>query len=101
MGRIEFDFYTTTKQANRLAEIADEIENISSKKLGSALKDVSYGWKSQTASEFIGKGNIVQSKIQTTSNDLMKVSQNIKRVAQRVYQAELRAKEIAEKRTAR
>lgn len=101
MGRIEFDFYSTTMQANRLEEIANEIEKISNKKIDETLKNISNNWKSQTASAFIIKGNQVQNQITTSADDLAKVSQRIKKVAKQVYQAELKAKEIATNRTAR
>ena len=64
MGRIEFDFYTTNKQANRLAEIAKEIEKLSTDKMNTTLQQLAYDWKSRTSSEFLAKGNVVQRKIQ-------------------------------------
>lgn len=101
MGKIEFDFNMAIRQANRLSEIAADIEKLSDKKIASTMRDVSYNWTGTNAGQFIAKGNAVKSAVNITAGNLEKTALNIKTIARQIYQTELRAKEIADKRTAR
>lgn len=95
MGRIEIDFNNTIRQANELLEISDNIEKLSTRKMSTTIQMISQNWTSQSSNQFIIKSNIVKGNIEATSHNLEKVATNIKLIAKKVYQAEMRAKEIA------
>ena len=95
MDRIEFDFGGTMRQVRQLEDIADKLRKISEQKIASAMKELSYGWRSDNANCFQAKAEKLQANISMTAGNLEKTAGNIKRVAQNVYDAEMRAKELA------
>lgn len=98
MSQLEFDFGATVRQANKLSEIANELEKISQKKMTSTMGSLAQGWKGDGATAFQAKATQLETKIQNTASNLERVSLKIKRVAKAAYIAEMKAKQLAETR---
>lgn len=97
-ARIEFDFKKALKQASELERIADRIGTISRKNMQDTLQNVSGGWKGENAEIYLKKGEQLSEKIYTTADDLRQTAADIKAIAKKIYEAEMRALSIAKKR---
>ena len=73
-GEIRFDFQNAMQQARKLDELADSIER-----------------------RVVGK---LQGQIRQTARSLRSTAEDIRRIARRIYEAEMRALEIAQSRKA-
>jgi len=95
---IEFDFRLAKQKANELDEIAENLQNLSNHKFNNTMQNLSAGWKGESASLYLNKGQILQKDIIKTSKNLREVASTIRAVAKRIYEAEMEALRIAEER---
>ncbi|WP_349943930.1 WXG100 family type VII secretion target [Lacrimispora sp. BS-2] len=95
---IEFDFRLAKQKANELDEIAENLQNLSNNKFNNTMQNLSAGWKGESASLYLNKGQILQEDIIKTSKNLREVASTIRAVAKRIYEAEMEALRIAEER---
>jgi uncharacterized protein YukE len=96
---IEMDFKHAIAQANKLDEIADNLSNLSNNKFQGTLQNLSTNWKGENASSYLNKGSMLQGQINSTSKELHSIADDIRAIAQRIYNAEMAALSIAETRT--
>ncbi len=97
--KIEFDFRQAMRQADRIEEIADKLNRLSSSKLESSLQNLSVSWKGENASAYLAKGERLQGKMGQTAKGLQAAASDIRTVAKRLYDAEMAALAIASART--
>ncbi len=95
---IEFDFNQALTQAKRLEEIAQELKTLSKSEVDSALADLRSGWRGETSLLYIVKGEALSGKILKVSDDLQKAAASIRKIANRIYDAEMAVLEIASAR---
>lgn len=95
---IEFDFRKATAQADRLDAVADQLNLLSDKKFGGTMQHLSSNWKGENASLYLAKGGKLQGQMDATSRELHSIAADIRAVAKRLYEAEMRALRIAEHR---
>lgn len=95
---IEFDFRLAKQKANELDEIAENLQNLSNNKLNNTMQNLSAGWKGESASLYLSKGQTLQEEMIKTSKNLRQVAGTIRTVAKRIYEAEMEALRIAEER---
>ena len=95
---IEFDFHKATAQADRLDTVADQLKMLSDNKFGGAMQHLSSNWKGENASLYLDKGGKLQEQMNATSRELYSIASDIRTVARRLYEAEMRALRIAEQR---
>ena len=86
--RLETDFHIAMAQADKLDEITERLAAVSEKKLGSALQDLSRGWKGENASAYLRKGAKLQGRISGTSLELHSIAEDMRSRARRIYGAE-------------
>lgn len=98
MNWIKFDFGKTMNQANQLEEISEDLKRISQSSLPSTMNQMAQGWNGEGAVLFQRKMKMLEKKIYNSAKALEKVSSDIKHSAVATYNAELRAKEIAQTR---
>ncbi len=96
---IEFDFRQACDQADRLDSIADNLSNLAKNKLGTSMQTLSQNWKGENATAYLGKGNTLQGNISASSSQLRGIASDIRTIAQNIYNAEMAALEIAERRS--
>lgn len=101
MNWIKFDFGKTMNQANQLEEISEDLKRISKNSIPSTMNRMTQGWSGEGAVLFQRKMKMMEKKIYNSARDLEKVSSDIKRSAIATYNAEMRAKEIAQTRERR
>lgn len=95
---INMEFSKAKKQAEKLEEIAREIEQTADDKMGNALAGINSAWKSDTAAAYLQKGTKVQEDLKTRAKELRKVATTIKQIAKNTYDAEMNAYRIAMER---
>ncbi|MDD6729102.1 MAG: WXG100 family type VII secretion target [Eubacteriales bacterium] len=93
---IKFDFAKAKQEAARLENAADELKKIANSSMDSALGTLSSGWKGESADLYMKKGAGVKEDLISTANDLYAVANSIRKTAQRIYNAEMEAKRLAE-----
>ena len=93
---IKFNFVQAKLQAQRLENIASEMRNMANQNFESAISQLSGGWKGESATLYIRKAENVRNDILKTARDLDAVAGSIRKVAQKVYNAEMEAKRLAE-----
>jgi uncharacterized protein YukE len=96
---IEMDLRQAQNQANKLDDIANNISTLANKKFESTLQNLSSNWKGNSASTYLNKGTKLQGQINSTASELHAIASDIRTIAQRIYDAEMAALEIAESRT--
>lgn len=95
---IEFDFKQALSQADRIDEIADNLGNLAKVKFDGTMQNLAANWKGDNASLYLGKGERLQDNMSKTSGELHSIASDIRTVARRLYEAEMRALEIAKHR---
>lgn len=95
---IDWNYIQAKRQASRLEEQADRLDRLASNQLKDTLKNLSHNWQGDSAREYIYKGERMKSEISSLSRELRRTAAVIRSSAERTYQAEMRARELARKR---
>lgn len=98
LSEIYFNYNKAIAQANRLDGIAKKMKNAANRDMQGILNDVSRAWKSDSAPQYVRKGEKVKENIQTSSKNLEEIASTIRTIAKRVRDAELEAWRIANER---
>jgi len=98
LSEIYFNYNKAIAQANRLDGIAKKMKNAANRDMQGILNDVSRAWKSDSAPQYVRKGEKVKGNIQTSSKNLEEIASTIRTIAKRVRDAELEAWRIANER---
>lgn len=98
MDYIELNFRQAKQQAEQLESLAKSLENLAKNDLDGTLRQLSSAWKGESASAYMRKGERLEEKIIQTAEDLQRTAQTIRSTAQRTYNAEIRARELAKQR---
>lgn len=96
---IEFNFRKALGQADRLDTVANNLSRLSGTEFGGTLQNLSGSWKGENASLYLSKGSSLQVKMNKTASELHAVASDIRRIAKRIYDAEMAALAIASSRT--
>lgn len=99
MDLIEMNFRQAKQQAAKLEELAIQLENLAKKDLQDTMQELSGVWKGENAEAYMRKGNRLGENIAATAANLKQIAATIRTTAQRTYETEMRAREIAIERT--
>lgn len=97
--QIEFDFNQARKQAERLDDIADRLENLAKRQIESCNQEIPSYWRGKSASLFQQKQEEMKTNVLETAQDLRAQAEHIREIARRLYEAEMAALEIARRRS--
>lgn len=95
---IEFDFRKAKNQAKQLDEVADRLSQLSDRKFANAMQRLAANWKGENASLYLEKGGRLQEQMDGTVRELHSIASDIRRIAKRLYDAEMAAISLAQKR---
>ncbi|MCM1158047.1 MAG: hypothetical protein NC300_05340 [Bacteroidales bacterium] len=98
---IEFNYQKALKQANELKEISKDVKKISDNKLAESLTKIDKNWDGENSKNYITKGNKLKQKLDDSAGDISKIADTIVKIAKNIYDAEMRAIEIAKTKTAK
>ena len=101
MSAITIDFEKTMRQAAQLDDCAEKLRRMNNNEYAKSMQTLANAWKSDSASAFFGKGDILRRSIDSNAKDLEIIANNLRRAARRIYEAEKRAEEIAKQRAAK
>lgn len=99
MDFIEMNFQQAKQQASRLEQLASRLERLAKNDFEGTLQQISSCWKGESADAYLQKGGQLENNIVRTAADLRRTAQTIRSTAQRTYNAEMRARELARNRT--
>lgn len=97
-SEIRFNFRQALNQADRLDNLADRLDRLSGKTMESSMQTLSAAWKGENATAFLRKEDILKKEIRTTAGSIHDIADDIRRIARRVYDAEMEALRIANER---
>jgi len=96
---IVFNYNQTISQANKLDQIAEKLDRLSSDKIESTIGMLKGAWQSDNSSTYYFKAEKVKGDIITTAKEVRQIANSVRSTAEAVKRAELRALEIAKART--
>ncbi|MDO4329650.1 MAG: WXG100 family type VII secretion target [Lachnospiraceae bacterium] len=97
-SEIRFNFRQALSQADELDDVADRLERLSGKTMESSMQNLAAAWKGQNATAFLKKEDILKGDIKKTASQIHDIADDIRRIARRVYEAEMEALRIASER---
>ena len=95
---IRMDFAKARKEADRLDQIASQLKVLSKQKLEESMGRLASAWTGTNSRLFLQKEEHLQRDIDQTVKELNEIAADIRRIAQCIYDAEIRAYEIAARR---
>lgn len=95
---IEMEFAQANRQADKLDEIAANLEKTAEDKLGDTLSGIGSAWKSDTSAAYLKKGQTVQEDLRKRAKEIRKAADSVRKIAKTVYEAEKKASQIAAER---
>lgn len=99
MDYIEWNYIQAKRQADRLSEQAERLSRLASGQMSDTLQKLSGNWKGDSADAYMQKGEKMKSEISSLARELSRTASVIRSSAERTYRAEMRARELARKRT--
>lgn len=97
-SEIRFNFKQALAQADRLDDAADKLDRLSRNTMEQSMETLASAWKGENATAFLRKENILKGDIKTTASGIHEIADDIRRIARRVYEAEMEALRIARSR---
>lgn len=92
---IRMNFNNALRQAEQLDRLATELSRLSGNELSGSLSSIAAAWKGDSSNLFLQKGNALAGQISDSANALRSAASDIRSIAQRTYNAEMRALELA------
>ncbi len=99
MDYIEWNYIQAKKQADKLSEQAARLRQLSEEKMEETLNWLAGSWKGDNADAYMHKGDKVRRELCNLAEDLGRTAEVIRSSAERTYRAEMKARELAQKRT--
>lgn len=101
MGAFEIfcNYSAANRKANELENIARKLRNLSNNNFERSLSDISLCWDGDASKAYINKGRQLQLKIRQEADSLQDDADTIRRIAQRIYDTEMKALELSKQRT--
>lgn len=97
-SEIRFNFRQALAQADELDGVADRLEKLSGKTMEGSMQTLASAWKGQNATAFLRKEDILKGDIKKTASEIHGIADDIRRIARRIYDAEMEALRIASER---
>lgn len=95
---ISINYEKARKQAERLDELANNLTKLAGSEFAGAMQTISANWKGENAESYLSKGSILQEDMVGTAKTMHAIASDIRTVAKRYRDSELRAIELAAKR---
>ena len=99
LSEIYFNYDRAIEQAKKLEGISRQLKKAADNTMEGILNDVHGAWKSDSAPQYIKKGQKVEGDMRATAGNLANIASTIRTIAQRIRDAELVAWRIANERT--
>jgi len=91
---INIDFVKARQEADKLEQIANELERLTGSEYASAMGQLREGWKGDAANQFLKKGGILEDNLTITVKKIREVVSNIRGTVTKVEKAQAQAQAI-------
>lgn len=98
MASIELNFRMAKQQADQLENLALQLDRLASSQFSGTMQVLSANWKGENANAFLQKGSRLENDMRQTAKNMQKAAVQIRTAAKKIYDAEMYAKRLAEKR---
>lgn len=95
---IRVSFNKAKREIDRLDDAATDLYRLSARKYNDTLEGIARSWKGENANAFIRKGSQLSSQMTQTALDLADIIVEMRRVLDSIYNAEMKALDIAQNR---
>ena len=95
---IRINFSQAKAQADNISELADNMRTLAEREFNDTIQQIASAWQGESAWAYLAKAEQVRSSILSTAKALADVANEIRVEAKRIYDAEMRALEIAQQR---
>lgn len=97
-SRIKMNFTKARNDAAKIDQVAANLRSLSRNQMNASINHLSTAWTGVNSRLFLKKEGQLQTDIEQTARVLNDIADDIRRIAQRVYDAEMQAYEIATRR---
>ena len=97
-AEIIFDYRQAISKAEELEGVVANLRQLSNNDLEGSLQSLSNAWRGEASEAYIGKGKKLQERILANAKNLENTAKTIRSTAKRIYDAEMRALQIARER---
>lgn len=95
LATIKINFSRAIHQADELESLSKKLKSLSESDMESALQSLNHAWTGEAAEQYLQKGRQLENKINKNAAQLQDVSRALRNAAQAIYNAEMKAWEIA------
>ena len=88
MSVIDIDFDVARKQAAKLDQLANDLENLKNNDYAPAMEQVRTSWTGSSASAYLGKGVALDNDLDDTIKSLKRVADDIRTVVRNIEKAQ-------------
>ncbi len=96
---ILFNYRQAIKQAEKLEQLSKRLNSVADRSMEPAIATLRSAWRSDHSEQYYSKAGIAKDNINKSAANLNTIAASIRRVAKAVRDAELRALEVARKRS--
>ncbi len=96
---INFNYNKAMSQANELRDISKALKSLGDNSLEDCFANISRNWSGTNSENYVKKGRNVKTKITNSSQSITAAANAIETMAKRIYDAEMRALELARQRS--
>lgn len=97
-AQIRFDFSNALSQATKLEQLAEQTDRTVVREMEQQMEQMRSVWTGESARRFIQKSGEFSLQVEESAQELRKIAEDIRRIARIVYEAEMSALEIAQRR---
>ena len=95
---IKIDFKKAKEMADKLDDVSDKLDKVANKDFESTIQNLMNSWKGDNAEKFLDKSSILQNHLNDNAKEVQKIADDLRKMAKRIYDAEMKALRRAEKR---
>lgn len=96
--QIRMDFAKAKADAGRLDGIASHMKSLANDRFDKSMLSLYSAWSGENSRQFLQKEERIKEKLLQNARELQNIAADIRRVAKRVHDAEMRAYDIASRR---
>ncbi len=96
--QIYLDYHLAIRQADKLDDLASELERVGGTQLNEALGRVRSNWTGENADAFMAKTSVLLSQNSKNVTKIRSIASTIRTIAMNTYKADMRALRIAQER---
>ena len=94
MGVIDIDFAVARKQAQKLDELADDLERLKDGDYNQTMEQIRINWTGESANAYLTKGAALETEIEDTIREIRKVAGDIRETVRKLEEAQEAAQAV-------